>query len=242
MDTPEYKLLAQRTAIAPPTEAKNLPLISESSASPEVAALYAQFRVRFGAPQVPGILQCFATHPPLLEHMMAMSESLLFSDGALSRRQKEMIATFVSSSNHCEYCSDSHGFFFLVHGGSLEPLAALLACTPDAGTLTNAERGLLDFVAEVNRGGEAVNPATVGGLRNHGWTDLQIAEAIHLTALFATFNRVVNAFGLPSRQLLADTNLLSGQTLSSSETEPFLVVSASARPSDLRSRDSGDVK
>jgi hypothetical protein len=129
-----------------------------------------------------------------------------------------------------------------VHGGSIEALAGLLTCTPDAGTLTNAERGLLDFVAEVNRGGEAVNPATVEGLRNHGWADLQIAEAIHLTALFATFNRVVNAFGLPSRQLLADTDLLSGQTSPSSKAGPFLVGNPSASPFNIRSRPSGDVK
>jgi hypothetical protein len=34
------------------------------------------------------------------------------------------------------------------------------------------------------------------------WTDLQIAEAIHVTALFAAFNRIVNSFGLPSQELL----------------------------------------
>ena len=39
-------------------------------------------------------------------------------------------------------------------------------------------------------------------MREAGWSDVQIAEAIHVTALFATFNRVVNAFGLPSQQLL----------------------------------------
>ncbi len=32
MDTPEYELLAQRTSVAPPMEAKNLPLVSESRA------------------------------------------------------------------------------------------------------------------------------------------------------------------------------------------------------------------
>jgi uncharacterized peroxidase-related enzyme len=222
--------------------AKNLPLVPESGASPEVASLYAQFRSRFGLAQVPGILQCFATHPPLLEHMMAMSESLLFSDGALTRRQKEMIATFVSSSNHCDYCSDSHGFFFRVHGGSVESLAALLACTLDAVTLTNAERALLEFVDVVNQGGESVSPASVQGLRDHGWTDLQIAEAIHLTALFATFNRVVNAFGLPSRQLLADPSLIKGQDLPMSGTGLRPVGGRDVRAPEMHNDDSGDAK
>jgi uncharacterized peroxidase-related enzyme len=242
MDIPEYELLAQRAADSPPMEARNLPLVSEGNAPPEVATLYTQFRSRFGLPQVPGILQCFATHPTLLEHMMAMSETLLFSDGALTRRQKEMIATFVSSTNHCDYCSDSHGFFFHVHGGSIESLAALLVCDLDAGALTNAERTLLKFVAEVNEGAANVSPAGIQALRDRGWTDLQIAETIHLTALFATFNRVVNAFGLPSRQLLADASLINGQDSSKSSTGLRLIAGRDARHSEARRHDSGDPK
>jgi uncharacterized peroxidase-related enzyme len=242
MDTPEYELLAQRAAGSPPMVARNLPLVSEADAPPEVARLYAQFRSRFGLQQVPGILQCFATHPPLLEHMMAMSESLLFSDGALNRRQKEMIATFVSSINNCDYCSDSHGFFFRVHGGSVKSLAALLVCDLDAGNWTNAERALLEFVAAVNQGSESVSPAGVQNLRDQGWTDLQIAEAIHLTALFVTFNRVVNAFGLPSRQLLADATLLNGQGLAKSGAGLRLVAGQDLSQSGARSQNSGDAK
>ena len=33
-------------------------------------------------------------------------------------------------------------------------------------------------------------------LRDAGWTDPQIAEAVYITALFAFFNRVADAFGL----------------------------------------------
>jgi uncharacterized peroxidase-related enzyme len=242
MDTPEYELLAQRPVPSAQIEAKNLPVVSESSAPPEVARPYAQFRSRFGLPQVPGILQCFATHPPLLEHMMAMSETLLFSGGALTRRQKEMIATFVSSTNRCDYCSDCHGFFFRVHGGSIKSLVALLACDPQTGTFTKGERVLLEFVAAVNRGGESVCPGGVQNLRNHGWTDLQIAEAIHLTALFATFNRVVNAFGLPSRELLADATLLHGEDSSHPALGPRLVTSRDVCHSGARRDHSGDQK
>ena len=46
-------------------------------------------------------------------------------------------------------------------------------------------------------------PADVEALRLAGWSDLQIAETIHVTALFASFNRVVNGFGLPSQDLLS---------------------------------------
>ncbi len=38
--------------------------------------------------------------------------------------------------------------------------------------------------------------ADVSRLRDQGWTDPQIAECVYVTALFAFFNRVADAFGL----------------------------------------------
>jgi uncharacterized peroxidase-related enzyme len=199
--TPEYQKLAERSG-SQPIQARNLAVVSESDASPEVAALYAQFRESFGRLEVPGILQCFATHPPLLEHMMALAQSMLFADGALDRKHKEMLAAFVSSSNRCAYCVDSHAFFFRVHGGSQEALDAVMACDIESTAITPAQRTLLRFAQKVTEDSQSVTPADIETMHNAGWNDLQIAETIHITALFAGFNRVVNAFGLPSQELL----------------------------------------
>jgi AhpD family alkylhydroperoxidase len=43
--------------------------------------------------------------------MMGLAETMLFSPGSLGHANKEMLATFVSSQNHCDYCADGHGFF-----------------------------------------------------------------------------------------------------------------------------------
>jgi len=183
-------------------EAANLPVVDEESASPEVKELYQRFRDDFGRPQVPGILLCFATHPPLLMHMMGLAKSMLFVDGALRREHKEMISTFVSASNRCEYCTDSHAYSFRTHGGSKPALDAILACNPDSLSLTSPERVLLRLVHTITEESHAVTPSDIAATRAAGWTDLQIAEAIHITALFASFNRTVNAFGLPSQEML----------------------------------------
>jgi alkylhydroperoxidase family enzyme len=39
-------------------------------------------------------------------------------------------------------------------------------------------------------------------LRDAGWKEQQIAEAVYITALFAFFNRVADAFGVPSQDYL----------------------------------------
>jgi uncharacterized peroxidase-related enzyme len=114
-----------------------------------------------------------------------------------------MLATFVSAQNHCDYCADSHGFFLRMNGGSSELLAAATTCDLHSASLSTEQRALLQFAQKITNDSSSISPQDVEGLRNVGWTELQIAEAIHLTALFACFNRVVNAFGLPSQNLLA---------------------------------------
>lgn len=180
----------------------NLPLIEENAATGEIAAFYNHFRTHFGRADVPGILKCFATHPPLLQHMMGLSESLIFTDGKLMRKHKEMIATLVSVQNACPYCFDSHAYFLRVQGGTSQALAAIQANHLHSPELTPAEQALLGFVTKVNREFHKIGPVDVARLQQFGWSEAQIAEAIHVASLFAAFNRVANAFGLGSQGLL----------------------------------------
>jgi alkylhydroperoxidase family enzyme len=47
----------------------------------------------------------------------------------------------------------------------------------------------------------------VDKLRNAGWKEDQIAEAVYITSLFAFFNRVADAFGVPSQDYLTSGKL-----------------------------------
>jgi uncharacterized peroxidase-related enzyme len=200
---PEYEKIAQAFCNPRQSAPSNLSVIEESAATGELAALYNHFREHFGRSDVPGILKCFATHPPLLKHMMDLSESLIFADGHLGRRHKEMIATLVSTQNSCPYCADSHGYFLRVHGGSAQVLAAIQANDLHSTELNLAEQSLLEFAREVNLNSSAIGRADIELLMQSGWSELQIAEAVHVAALFSTFNRVANAFGLRSQGLLS---------------------------------------
>jgi len=44
-------------------------------------------------------------------------------------------------------------------------------------------------------------------LREAGWKEDQIAEAVYVTAMFAFFNRVADAFGIPSQDYLSSGRL-----------------------------------
>lgn len=73
-----------------------------------------------------------------------------------------------------------------------------------AAPVTEAERALLQFVELVTKHASKTTDADVEALRHHGWTDPQIAECVYITALFAFFNRVADAFGLEAPNYFDD--------------------------------------
>ena len=72
----------------------------------------------------------------------------------------------------------------------------------DEAELSAAERVLLEYVAKVTEAAYRTTAEDVQKLRDHGWTEPQIAEAVYITAMFAFFNRVADAFGVPSQHYL----------------------------------------
>lgn len=62
--------------------------------------------------------------------------------------------------------------------------------------LTEAERALLQFVELITLHAWKNTDQNVQRLRGAGWSDEEIAEAVYITAMFAFFNRVADAFGL----------------------------------------------
>jgi len=202
MTRPEYALLAELRP-APTTRAEtHIPIIEEAEATGETAEAYQYFREQTGRQDVPGILKCFGTNPAFVRQMVDMSATLLFADGHLTRRQKEMIATWISRLNACPYCLDSHGFFLMVHGAPEEVAQQLISGEIEAAGIGDAERQLLLYVGKVNDESFKATRDDVQQLRDLGWSDNQIAEAVHVAAMLGLCNRVANAFGLPAQGFL----------------------------------------
>jgi alkylhydroperoxidase family enzyme len=94
---------------------------------------------------------------------------------------------------------DSHGFFLRSQGGDEAVVLALSRGDLAAAPITEAERALLRLVEVVTRHAYRTTDADVESLRQCGWSDSQVAEAVYVTALFAFFNRVADAFGIDSQ-------------------------------------------
>ena len=77
-----------------------------------------------------------------------------------------------------------------------EAASALRAGDLDAANLSPAEHKLLEFVGTISRHAYKVTDAQVQELRDLGWSDEQIAEAVYDAALFSLFVRLADSFGI----------------------------------------------
>ncbi|MGC1273529.1 MAG: peroxidase-related enzyme [Planctomycetaceae bacterium] len=170
--------------------------VEDDEATGHLAKVYDEWRSENpGRTKIPDILKCFSLRPDFLEAAMRFSYDLHFANGFLTRRQKELIGTYVSALNQCPYCRGSHAYF-LECQTEAKTANAVRTLDLDDAEITDAERMLLEFAGTLTRESHTVRQPDVDRLRDAGWTDKQIAEAVYVTAMFALFNRIANAFGL----------------------------------------------
>jgi uncharacterized peroxidase-related enzyme len=193
--------------VVPAKTATKIRIVEDADATGDLAAAYDDWRAGSGRKQVPGIIKCFGARPDFLRQVLQFSNTVHFSEGHLSRRHKEMIASHVSYLNRCPYRLDSHAYFLRVQGASDQCVNAILEGKLEQAGLTSAERTLLDYVELITKAAYQSTHEDVQKLREAGWREEQIAEAVYVTAMFAFFNRVADAFGIPSQDYLSTGKL-----------------------------------
>ncbi len=178
-------------------------VIEDADATGDVAEAYDYWRASSGRKQVPGVLKSLSARPDFLKQAVDFSNTIQFSDGHLSRRHKEMIGSYASYLNSCAYCLDSHVFFLKMQGVSDQTVDAFMEGDLEKADINDAERALMKYVELVTKAAYRTTPEDVQALRNAGWREEQIAEAVYTIALFAMFNRIANAFGVPVQNYVA---------------------------------------
>jgi alkylhydroperoxidase family enzyme len=72
----------------------------------------------------------------------------------------------------------------------------------DRAPVSPAERLLLEFVGTLTRHAYRITDSQVQALREAGWTEPQIAEAVYIGALFNMFVRLADAFDIHPPEMM----------------------------------------
>jgi len=141
----------------------------------------------------PGIRGPMAFSPQTAAPLNNLAEVLLRDDNnSLSRGERELIATYVSSLNDCFFCQH-------VHGGLAQHY---LQCDTDfingvkkevaSSAVSDKMKTLLSIAASVQKGGKNVTPQQIENAKAQGATDKEIHDTVLIAAAFCMFNPYVD--------------------------------------------------
>lgn len=144
---------------------------------------------------LPGIRGLMHFRPETAQPMNDLAEVLLRSENSLSRGERELIATYVSSLNDCFFCQNAHGGIAQHY---LQCDVAFIDQVKDDywnSGISDKLKALLTIAGSVQKGGKHVTQNQVEQARKHGATDMEIHDTVLISAIFCMFNRYVDGLG-----------------------------------------------
>ncbi len=146
-------------------------------------------------PDLPGIRGPMAFRPETARPLNALVEILLQGPSTLSRGERELIATFVSSRNCTQFCHNIHGAVAAAHLDGNEDLVRQVKVDFMQAEISPKLKALLNIAGKVQRDGKLVTPADIETARREGATDIEIHDTVLIAAAFCMYNRYVDGLG-----------------------------------------------
>jgi len=140
----------------------------------------------------PGIRGLLEFRPETGRPLMELVEVLLRGPSTLSRGERELIASYVSTGNRCDFCARSHGAFAAAQLPDGTALVDQVREDLDIAPVPAKLKALLRIAEKVRRDGREVTAADVAEARAAGASELEIHDTVLIAAAFCMLNRYVD--------------------------------------------------
>ena len=157
--------------------------------------------------ELPGIRGPMAFRPETAKPLNELAEVLLRSENSLTRGERELIATYVSSENDCFFCQNAHGgiaqHYLKCDMKFIDEVKKDFQATP----ISDKLKSLLSIAGSVQKGGKHVTREQIEKAKSLGATDREIHDTVLIAAAFCMFNRYVDGLGTwapQDRQIYVD--------------------------------------
>jgi uncharacterized peroxidase-related enzyme len=130
--------------------------------------------------------------PETARPLNELVDVLLRGPHTLSPGERELIATYVSSQNDCQYCQTIHGAIAAHHLNGDEELVLNVKRDFEHAPISDKLKALLVIAGKTAQGGKHVTPADVEHARARGATDVEIHDTVLIAAVFCMCNRYVD--------------------------------------------------
>lgn len=155
-----------------------------------VGEIFGEIKKTFG--MVPHLFRAYANNPDLLRTNWEKHKAIMVQ-GGLSRKTKESMALAISSANNCHYCVAAHSMalkMLKVAEAEIEKIKRLEF--PD-----ERESAIVNFAFKAATNPHRVADEDLKRLRDLGFSDKQILEALGVMEIFSAYNRFLDALDVP---------------------------------------------
>jgi uncharacterized peroxidase-related enzyme len=130
--------------------------------------------------------------PEAAAPLSELAEVLLRGPSTLTKAERELIGTLVSSENDCRYCQTIHGAVAAHYLGGDEALVHSVKRDYLSAEISPKLKALLNIAGKVQQGGKQVTDQDIELARSVGATDLEIHDTVLIASSFCMINRYVD--------------------------------------------------
>ena len=143
----------------------------------------------------PGIVELLFYKGSTGKALSSLAQTLMHGPSPLSSGERELIASYVSDLNNCEFCHESHSASANYHlndnGNAVCGVKSDLQTAP----VSEEKKSLLKIAGHVQKGGKNVTLEHIEVARGEGASDEEIHDAVLIAAAFCMFNPYVDGLG-----------------------------------------------
>lgn len=143
----------------------------------------------------PGIVELLQYKLNTGNALSNLAHELLVGPSPLSSGERELIASYVSYLNECEFCHLSHSAAANEHFGDGGEMVRCVIENKEKAPLSEKMKQLLLIASKVQQSGRKVCIDDIENARLHGATDEEIHDTVLIAAAFCMFNRYVDGLG-----------------------------------------------
>ena len=143
----------------------------------------------------PGIVELLFYKGPTGKALSNLAQTLLHGPSQLSSGERELIASYVSDLNKCEFCFESHSASASFQLNDDRKTVNSIKTDLDNSLVSEKMKALLKIAALVQKSGRDVTPEAIEAARKKGASDEDIHDTVLIAAAFCMYNRYVDGLG-----------------------------------------------
>jgi len=143
----------------------------------------------------PGIVELLFYKGSTGKALSNLAHTLLHGPSGLKSGERELIASYVSKLNDCEFCHNSHSAAANVHLGDNGEIVSCVVSDLTSAPISEKLKALLKIAKKVQQSGKEVSERDIEHAKELGASDEDIHDAVLIAAAFCMYNRYVDGLG-----------------------------------------------